>query len=176
MSKQAGLPLYRRILGLADPGGEFAEMLPVLLRYYSCVKVHTENLELYLAESERMMSELGAPVLVGCELESLDDCMLILARGGLNPPPNAPVMCPSGFPGGSPCITSLQISPPDEIIAACPPGISPQTFAGALYEFSGIDSHAGIKFAATAMLCDYRRVGIAEAFRLIMDGRNRVNM
>jgi hypothetical protein len=174
MSKQAGVPLYRRVLGIADPGGELAQMLPSLLRYYSCVKVHTDNFELYLTESERMMRELGAPVLVGCELESLDDCMLILAReqSPLKPSPNVPVLCPAGFPGGSPCVTSLQIRPPDEIAAACPPDIPLQAFAGSLYEFCGIGSNKDISFAAAAMFCDYRRVGIAEAVRLILSKIN----
>ena len=168
IAARSGLPLYRRVLGLVDPGGELADMLPALLRFYSCVKVVTGNLELYTEESERMMHELGAPVLVGCDAQSLDDCMLILTRKSehLQKSPCTPVLCPKGYPGGNPCITLPQITPPREIIEDCPPGIPLQSFAGALFEFCGVQN---MNFAATAMLCDYRQSSLAEVANRIRD-------
>ena len=166
---RSGLPLYRRVLGLVDPGGELAGLLPRLLRYYSLVKVVTENFGLYGEESERMMNELGAPVLVGCEPDSLGDCMLVLARSAGHLPKKAldvPVLCISGFPGGAPCITLPQITPSREIIETCPPDIPLQRFTGALYEFSGVRD---MSFTATAMLCDYRQSSLAETVREVSD-------
>jgi hypothetical protein len=164
---RSGLPMYRRVLGLADPAGELAGLLPTLLRYYACVKVATGNLTHYAAQSERMMRELGAPVLVGCDPDSMGDCALTLAADAshLPKPPKMPVLCLRGFPGGMPCITAPEITPPAEIAAACPPGIAPHLFAGALYEYSGVEA---MRFTATAMLCDYRRTGLTEAVDAIL--------
>jgi len=166
IAKRSGLALYRRILGLIDPGGELAGMLPGLLRYYSLVKVVTGNIDLYEAESRRMMDELGAPVIVGCTIESLDDCMLVITCGGYPKAPGVPMLCPDGFPGGSPCITLPQITPPREIIEACPPDISLQSFAGALFEFCGVTD---MSLTATAMLCDYRQSSLSEVIRVVSE-------
>ena len=173
IAKRSGLALYRRVLGLVDPSGELSGLLPGLLRYYSLVKVVTGNLDLYEKESRRMMDELGAPVIVGCDPESLGDCLLVLTCGSgylQAKKLDVPVLCPDGFPGGNPCITSPQITPSREIIDACPPDISLQSFAGALFEHCGV---VDMNLTATAMLCDYRQSSLVEVVRVVSESALR---
>ena len=165
IAERSKLPLYRRILGIIDDTGAMAAELPLLLRYYSCVRVVSHRTALYARESERMMHELGAPVLVGCEPDSLRDCMLVLSAGSQrNVGIKAPLLCADTASEGFPCISSLQITPPDVVVKACPEDISLNTFAGSLYEFSGV---RGYNLVAGQMLCDYRRSSITEAVNAV---------
>jgi len=159
IAERSKLPIYRRIIGVVDDKGTLAYELPMLLRYYSCVRVISSELQLYIQESERMMHELGAPVIVGGEINSLHDCMLVISEETPEAVVRAPLLCTNNSLGGINCISSLQIAPPKAVLAACPEDISLQEFAGSLYEFSGVREY---NFAAGNMLCDYRYANLTE--------------
>jgi hypothetical protein len=158
-------PMYRRILGLVDAAGHFADQLQELLKYYTCVKVLTHAMERYLQESRRMMDRFGAPVIVSNEPGVLRDCVAILAPNPADmtgvpraPVPviaggNAPLCCPHDW------VSHLRIVPPTPVQEACPRGVDSQAFSGALYEFSGLQKQ---NFAAAQMRYQGRECSFPE--------------
>lgn len=170
MVQRTNIPIYRRIAGLVDPAGTEISMLERLLKYYSCVRVVTGNLEDYTWEAERLMQELGAPVLVGCELEQLDDCVMVLAPEGVDNPGRvrvqAPVMTLRSHHDDyiSQCITSLRIRPQREIAEQSPTGVDPGLLAAALHEFCGV---ALQDYLAAELLYGYRQTSFGEAVKLV---------
>ena len=171
IATRSRLPLYRRVLGLIDENGSMVDELPLLLRYYSCIMVASRATELYAIAGARIMHELGAPVLVGCEPKGLGECMLVISEGSLKSEKlRAPLLCPGSAVGSSLCIGSLEITPPEDVSAACPEDISLQDFAGSLYEFSAVRDY---NLVANQMLCNYRLANLTEVVRAVCDNENR---
>ena len=171
------IPIFRRIAGLIDMNGDKVHLLRPLLKYYSCVRVVTDNLDLYEREAEVLMREFGAPVLTGCELDMLGDCVLVLAPKLFENPEGisiaAPTMtesilCDTYIPQ---CITSLRVHPEGDILRACPESIEQHQFAAALYEFCGVDIG---NYVAGEMLYAYRQTSFSETVRMVtISVRNR---
>jgi len=163
------MPMYRRVLGLLDADGSHAYMLPQLLKYYTAVRVVTASRPLYEAASERMMEELGAPVMVDSEISSLSDCVLVLCPSAYVPDGECALSCPV-LCGGTlrlrrrfDCIDSLRVGLP---AAAQPPeGISEHLFAGALYELCEAMS---VRPVARSLLYNRRISSLDEAVHAVL--------
>lgn len=167
IAKKSYIPLYKKVLGIIDDDAYMIAGMGNLLKYYSCIKVVSKSQQLYQKAAEKMYKDLGAPVITGCKEEFLDDCMLVITRDKAKPgvnPPKAPVMCAGGYYGGSPCLSMLQIKTHDEILSACPSGVSPNKFAAALYEYSGVKD---IDVTAEYMICNYQLCSLAEVAEVI---------
>lgn len=157
------IPIYRRVLGLIDPDGGFADMLPQLLRHYAMIRVLTRASLRYAQIAENMMAEMGAPVIYGEDADVLAGCVLILAPGqALGRGYPVPVLAGSQFcpPPGCIPITGLCPEVRPEICRQTPPGISPHRFAAALYDYGEVAA-AAPQFAAS-MRCGYRRVTLED--------------
>lgn len=144
--KRTRMPMYRRIAGLVDENGEYADFLFTLLHHYTTVKVFSRRHELYEAQAERMMEELGAPVILCEDHASLSDCVLVVAPDGINS--SAKLKCPVlGIQGDAQqCdfITDLRFVPTAEQARLCPAGIEPHKFFAALYEYGCVESIGSI--------------------------------
>ena len=169
IAAQCGLPLYRRVLGLYDPAGAWAPMLFPLLHHYTVIRVVTHATAAYQAAAHRMITELGAPVLVGDDIAALADCALVLCPDTaidiahltcpilLAAPPTqakAPVHW----------LVPYAIRPTENLWRQCPPGITPHDFAGALYEFSGLPASA---FTVGQLVKNYQIVDFSIAIQAI---------
>lgn len=141
--KRTRMPMYRRVAGLVDTTGEHADFLYALLHHYTSVKVVTKQPTLYEAQAERMMAELGAPVMLRDDYSSLNDCVLIIAPDGVdtNEKLKCPVLSikPPGENQHSDFITDLRVAAPPEVLPLCPDGIEPHRFVAALYEYCGVE-------------------------------------
>ncbi len=151
--KLTRMPMYRRVVGLVDENGEYADFLFPLLHHCTTIKVLTKQQSLYFAAAERMMQELGAPVTVCDDYAALFDCVLIFAPNGIKfsdrlPCPVLQQYLPSE-PQSSSFITNLQIEMPQKALDCCPKGIDPQKFVSALFECCGVESY---DFVAKKML------------------------
>lgn len=139
--KRTRMPMYRRVAGLVDEKGEYADFLFELLHHYTTVKVFSKQHELYEAEAARMMEELGAPVILCDNQASLSDCVLIIAPDGMKTrvKPVCPVL---GKPGemsqSGDFITDLRFIPQAKGAKLCPNGIEQHKFFAALYEYCGV--------------------------------------
>lgn len=170
--KRTRMPMYRRIVGLIDPDGDYTDYLPVLLRHYTTVRVITENLQEYERAAAEMMDQLGAPVLIGTAPSILAECVLVVAPGrtfndaGTTLP--CPVLAGEQFDPPFRChlISGLQAGGSPELAAQTPSGISPHRFAAALYEDSGVLPTGG--FVAGKMLLDYKISDLPEVVRAVM--------
>jgi len=164
------MPMYRRVLGLIDTDGDWADQLYPLLRHYTSVKVVTKNLSRYRFAADQMMEELGAPVLVGEQLSSLSDCVLVVAPGDFSSREDFRLPCPV-LTGG---VCELRYRPllvekPEvglpRFAGPPPPGIPEHLFAAALYELCDVD---GISLTAKRLLLGHKRSLPAEAAGEIM--------
>lgn len=163
------MPMYRRVLGLIDVDGDWADQLFPLLRHYTSIKVVTRNLSRYRFAGEQMMEELGAPVLVGEQLSSLSDCVLVLSPVDFSSQEDFRLPCPV-LTGGT---CSLRYRPllmeKPEVglprFAEAPPGIPEHLFAAALYELCDVE---GINLAAKHLLLGHKRSHLAEAAGEVM--------
>ena len=157
------MPMYRRVLGFVDMGADYAFMLDKLLMHFTAVKVLTKNSGAYEEASAHIMDSLGAPMMLAGDLSSLDDCVLILSPGSVFTDMPAPRRCPvmAGGPfvaNGKFClINGLVAEPFREAIDECPDGINPHEFAGALYEYCGVEATS---FIAGKLLYDYQIIGL----------------
>lgn len=138
--KRTRMPMYRRIVGLVDENGEYADFLFDLLHHYTTVKVLSGRRALYQAQADRMMEELGAPVILCDDYASFFDCVLVVAPDGLST--DLRMSCPvlgksGGVKQGSDFITNLRYVPDAEQAKQCPAGIEPHRFFAALYEYGG---------------------------------------
>lgn len=164
------MPMYRRVAGLIDGGGDYTELLFELLHHYTSVRVVTDNMKKYAAAAEKMMERLGAPVLVGDRLSMLGECVLVLAPGsvhcdhGERPPCLTLVGNGSLPPPGWDVVTGLEAMPP-ELADCCPAGISLHRFAGALFEYCDLSPS---DFAAVEMLHNYKNVDLMEVVRAVI--------
>jgi hypothetical protein len=165
------MPMYRRILGLVDNTGEYADFLYDLLKYYTSVKVVTQAADVYTDAAQDVMERLGAPVFVGAQLESLAECVLILAPDPANLPasfrPECPVLTGSDTlfaPGGWDIFSSLRVRLSGEALAGVPPGISPHLLAGALYEWEG---KLVTELVAGKLLYNCKNASLAEAAEIV---------
>lgn len=154
--KRTRMPMYRRIVGLVDENGDYADFLFKLLHHYTTVKVLSGRRELYEEQAELMMEELGAPVILCEDYDSFSDCVLIVAPDGVKT--DSRLGCPVlGKPGsmaqGSDFITNLRFVPGAEQVKLCPDGIEPHKFFAALYEYSGVKD-----IGATASRMTFRSV------------------
>lgn len=140
------MPMYRRIVGLVDETGEYADLLFPLLHHYTAAKVLTGQTSFYLEQAGKIMDELGAPVIVCEDYQSLSDCVFIIAPDGISAAQRlaCPVLAkkPPGTPQYSDFITDLQVVPPPEAASLCPIGIEPHKFLAALYECCGVGAVA----------------------------------
>jgi len=163
------MPMYRRMLGLIDEEGRYSDMLEELLKYYTCVKVVTRNLAHYRFAAERMMQELGAPVLIAQELSSLSDCVLALCPGPYSSNEDFRMPCPVISSGGCSLryrfdeFHGLQAGLPVASPPA-PPGIHTHLFAGAFYELCGAD---WISPTAHYLLFNHKVSSLSEAVRTV---------
>jgi hypothetical protein len=160
------MPMYRRVLGLVDPAGNHASLLPGLLRHYTSVKVLTEETQWYRDISDQMMEDLGAPVLLAEDFGSFRDCVLVVAPSAVYTDREAalpcPILCGDAFvaAGRFARISGLQATVRESVRECCPRGIRPHDFAGALYECCGADTS---DFLPESLLYDYRLTDMAEA-------------
>lgn len=169
--KRTRMPMYRRIVGLADESGRYADFLYPLLQHYTSVKVVTKQTALYEAQAELMMRELGAPVMICDDYPSFNDCVLIVApdgvkMGGLHAdkpsagesPAGTGIKCPilslKSSPENQPgdFITDLWVVVPTEILSLCPHDIEPRLFSAALYEYCGVEPASFV--AGRMMFCN----------------------
>lgn len=175
--KRTRMPMYRRVAGLVDATGEYSDFLYPLLSHYTSVKVITKRPALYEAQSERMMRELGASVMLRDDYSSLDDCVLIIAPDGVDT--RERLKCPvlSGKPPAenqpSDFITDLRVAAPHEVLRLCPEGIEPHLFFAALYEYCGVE-HAG--FVATRMMFRYREDDLSGVVRAVMEASGTLTL
>lgn len=140
--KRTRMPMYRRIAGLVDENGKYADFLFKLLHHYTTVKVLSKRYELYEAQASRMMEELGAPVILCEDYASLSDCVLIIAPDGIETTGKlgCPILGkPAVTPQSSDFITNLRFVPSVEQAMLCPSGIEPHKFFAALYEYCGVE-------------------------------------
>ena len=168
LTTHSGLPLYRRVLGLIDSDAAYTDMLFPLLHHCTAVKVLTQATAGYTQAAERMMHALGAPVLLAEEAAALTDCFLLLAPGGIPPqdiPALAQLPCPvlaAASRPGMDCLVPHGVRPIAAIHSRCPPGIAPQDFTAALYEFSGL---APTAFVPDKLLTNHQLLDIPTAAR-----------
>lgn len=163
------IPMYRRVAGLIDLDGNHADMLFRLLKYYTSVRVVTNNFEKYFIESERMMEELGAPVLVGEELRSLEDCVLVVLPQSIpemSGKPPCPVLAGEQalLPSRWNIAAKLRPPPPAQLLSCCPAGIDPYRLMGALYEFCGVQS---LPLVAEHILFNYKVSALSEVVQAV---------
>jgi hypothetical protein len=162
---QTRMPMYRRILGLIDYEARYTDMLHELLAHFTSIQVVTRDTERYGAEARRMMRALGAPVLVSNNLSALSDCVLVLSPAPLLQA-EATLSCPVLASGplklhtNSTVITGLRIPPGPDLLSGMPKNLDPHFFAGALYEFCGLEPDS---FAAGKMLLNHRISTLPEA-------------
>jgi hypothetical protein len=160
------MPMYRRVLGLIDPAGSYTDMLSGLLKHFTSVKVLTEETQIYREASDRMMEELGAPVLLAEDFGSFRDCVLVVAPAAVYTDKEAslpcPVLCGDSFvaAGRFECISGLEATVREPVRACCPRGILLHDFAGALYECCGVDAS---DFLPESLLYNYRLTDMDEA-------------
>lgn len=170
---QTRMPMYKRVLGFIDREAKYSHMLNELLRHYTSVRVVTDNLDRYHTEAERLLEELGAPVVVGTGLDSLAGCVLILSPGAFYTSQAAAFSCPvvagDVFVAGGRCdlVTALRTVPGEPVRSACPAGIDPHDFAGALYEFCSADIST---FLAERLLYNYRAAALPELVAAVARG------
>jgi len=133
----AGIPIYRRVIGLLDPAGSAAWMLPALLAHYSSARVCSQNRAVYRAAGEEMMASLGAHVGLS---DHLSGCLLVLVPNsgdlGLSARCPCPVLTAGSYAGGNGMTVFSDFSVLREEDA--PPGLSPSLFAAALWELCGV--------------------------------------
>jgi len=140
------MPMYRRVVGILDSRGAHGGMLPELLKYYTTAKIYTHNTPYYRQAAQAMMEEYGAPVQL-CELpEGLLDCVLVLAPSGVEGCEAVrflgPVLSPRDTlraPAAFDHVTELRVLPSPPMRELVPRAVSPHRFAGALYEFCGVN-------------------------------------
>lgn len=165
--KRTRMPMYKRIAGLVDKTGEYADFLFPLLHHYTAVKVLTGQVDLYRAGAEHMMAELGAPVLICDDYAALGDCVLIIAPDGIETAGRmrCPVLSrnPPQTSQSSDFITSLRILPYDDNIV-CPKGIEPHKFYAALYEYCGVED---VRDIAEQMIFKYRTVDLTQVVNAV---------
>jgi hypothetical protein len=164
------MPMYRRVLGFVDLAGNHAALLPGLLRHFTSVKVLTGEKEMYREVADRMMEELGAPVLLAEDFGSFRDCVLAAAPSSVYTDREAaipcPILCGDAFvaAGRFDRLHGLQAAVHDPARACCPRGIRPHDFAGALYEYCGVDAS---DFLPESLLYNYRLTDMAEAAAIV---------
>lgn len=167
--KRTRMPMYRRIAGLADEHGEYADFLYPLLQHFTAVKVLSKNTLLYAAQAEKMMEELGAPVLLREDISAFSDCVLMIAPEGvsLTQRLRCPVLSKSPPKREQPgdFISDLRAIPSAQLAAACPAGIDPHDFSAALYEYCGVDS---INFLAGQLQINCRQADLVQAVKTVM--------
>jgi hypothetical protein len=160
------LPMYRRMAGFIDPAGNHTDMLPVLLKHFTSIKVLTEEAQIYGEAAEQMMEELGAPVLLAEDFDSFRDCVLVVAPAAVHTDREVtfpcPILCGDSFEaaGRFERISGLQAAVREPVRSCCPRGIRPHDFAGALYECCGVVTS---DFLPESLLYNYRRANMAEA-------------
>lgn len=160
------MPMYRRVLGLVDPGGLHTDLLYELLMHYTAVKVVTENKDAYREESARVMRELGAPVLLAEDFSSFTDCVLVLSPSAVLTEREASFRCPvlAGdtfvATGRFELFSELRAGAVEVVREACPTGISLHAFAGALQEYCGVEASSCV---AEELLVNYKRSTLQEA-------------
>lgn len=178
--KRTRMPMYRRIAGLVDMSGGYADFLYPLLRHYTSVKVITGRPALYEEQAERMMRELGAPVMVCENYSSLGDCVLIIAPDGIGTgATDGGIKCPvlsvrppsENRPGDF--ITDLRVAAPPEILSICPCGIDPHQFMAALYEYCGVES---VGFTAGRMMFRYREENLTRVVAAVMEASGTLSI
>lgn len=158
--KRTRMPMYRRVLGLFDPQAEYSELLYPLLHHYTTIRVVTADPRLYDDAADRMLEQLGAPVLLGTDSSAFADCVLVLAPGTPAAPlklrPPCPVLstAPLPLPGGDNFYAPEAVVQP-EIAALCPPGTSPRHFAAALHDYCEVDvgSYTADRLSHSGRLC-----------------------
>jgi len=163
------MPMYRRILGLIDQEGGWADSLYPLLKHYTAIKVVTKSLSRYRFAGEQMMEELGAPIMVGDQLSALSDCVLVLCPEDYESPESFRLRCP--VLAGGRCVLrfrpdllcGLEVALPG--MDGCPPGISPHTLAGALYDLCDLRQ---ISLTATRLLYNHKLSTLDEAVRGVL--------
>lgn len=164
--RRTRMPMYRRIAGLVDNNGEYASFLFPLLHHYTTVKVLTGKAAAYIPEAERMMEELGAPVVICEDYAALSDCVIIIAPDGVGVSGRLPCPVLAAKPPDalqhSDFITDLQVLPGSGIAALCPAGIEPSRYLAALYEFCGVEPSG---FVAERMVWRYRKSDLTEIVR-----------
>lgn len=161
--KQTRMPMYRRVAGLIDEDGRYADFLFPLLHHYTAVKVLTGRPGHYSEEADRMMEELGAPVILCEDYSALTDCALIIAPDGIAFCEKlcCPVLSkkPPKTRQESEFITDLTVIPEPELAAACPVGIDQHKFLAALYEYCGVEAASR---PAGMVTWRYARAGLGE--------------
>lgn len=160
------MPMYRRIAGLIDEDGKYADFLFPLLHHYTTVKVLTSQTGLYAEAAARMMDELGAPVILCGDYSALGDCVLVIAPEGISFSERlgCPVLAkkPPKTRQYSDFITDLKVVPDPVLAAGCPAGIEPHKFLAALYEYCGVES---VCRAAGTMTWRYGRAAPGDVAR-----------
>ena len=165
------MPMYRRVLGFIDMEGAYDFMLDKLLMHFTAAKVYTRNVDVYNKAAVRVMDELGASVILAEDFTALGDCVLVLSPGtvytDMSPGFRCPVVSCGPFvaSGSYRLVSGLVCEPVWEVLAACPIGIRPHDFAGALYEYCGITSTT---FLAKVMLFDYQITGLDQAVKAVI--------
>lgn len=167
------MPMYKRVLGIIDEHGRHTGMLPELLRHYTSVKALTRNAARYEQAAERMMYELGAPVLQVEGLSGFSDCALVLAPEAYSSQEDARLKCPvlAAKPVKlryrTDVVDRLCVSLPDTQAGdALPEGIDTHLLAGALYELCGVRA---FEPAAASLCINGRHARASEAARLILE-------
>lgn len=175
--KRTRMPMYRRIIGLVDENGEYADFLFPLLHHYTAVKVLTGQSGLYLAEAERMMHELGAPVLLCEDYASFADCVLIIAPDGVaaSDKLSCPVLAGKPPESGqrSDFITDLEVIPKPELQALFPAGINPHKVMAALFEYCGVDEASA---PAGRMTFRYARTDLSQVVLAVMEASGTLSI
>ena len=166
------MPMYRRILGLVDDTGEYADFLNELLKHYTSVKVVTQATDVYEKAAQDMMEQWGAPVFVGTEPESLAECVLILAPKGMQSVCSFRSGCPvllgdretASGQNSQDVFTGLRVQPKKELLELVPTGIDPHLFMGALLEYGGVQP-AGL--TAEKLFCNCKKTALTQAAEII---------
>lgn len=167
--KRTRMPMYRRVVGLVDETGEYADLLFPLLHHYTAAKVLTKKTSLYLGQAEKMMDELGAPVILCDGYQSLSDCVLTIAPDGISAAQKlaCPVLAkkpPQSTQYGD-FITDLQVVPAPEAAALCPNGIEPHKFFAALYECCGVEE---VAVPAARMMWRYAKSDLTQVVLAVL--------
>ena len=129
---------------LIDPFGECVGLCSYLTDHTDCLRVVTDDPEVYLKEAERLLDERGAVIHIGRGDEPLLDADLIIAPS----PPGRAFSCPpdaiilSGErPSCSfcaPVIYDYTIELPSKLIELRPQYLDEMYFASALYSLAGV--------------------------------------
>lgn len=169
LADRTRMPLYRRVLGLYDPPGILAEELLTLLRYFSSVRVVTQNLERYEEMATLALEELGAPVMLGSDPSDFSDCILLLCPQAVKRPlallPSCPVLAGGFFADEGGC--NLLSSPQAALgrhRSCVPPGIAPHAFAAVFF----CCENSFLPEEVESLLLNGKRSGLDEAARLIL--------